>query len=92
MLLKPILLPWSTECNGNANILVSENNIQLRAIYQMLNIEFGVQGYKTSTLLSLLLHWVLSKFNGEMSLIYPSIGRRMMFVNDDTINELGIQQ
>jgi len=37
---------------------------------------------------------VIPKFviNGEMSLIYLSIGRRMTFVNDDMVNELGILQ
>ena len=78
------------ECNGKHYLLVSENNVPFLTFTQVINKEFGTQGCKAGTL-SLLHGSVFSKFNADMSLIYPCIGKRIAYVNDRMINELGIQ-
>ncbi|XP_065902382.1 uncharacterized protein [Dysidea avara] len=80
------------ECNGKRYLLVSESNVLFQTLCQMVNKEFGPQGYKAGTMkIPKFVAWVMSKFSGEMSLIYPGIGKRLTYVNDRMVNVLGIQ-
>jgi len=80
------------ECNGKRHLLVSESNVLFRTLCQMINKEFGPQGYKAGTMkIPKFVAWFMSKFSGEMSLIYPGIGKRLTYVNDRMVNVLGIQ-
>ena len=80
------------ECNGKRYLLVSESNVPFLTIAQIVNKEFGPQGYKTGTMkIPKFFAWIYSKFNSDMNMIYPSIGKRVTYINDRMINELGIQ-
>ena len=80
------------ECSGKRYILVAESNVPFRTIYQIVNKEFGQQGYKANMMnIPKFVAWIVAKFNGGMAMLYPSIGKHLTFVNDKLINELGIQ-
>ena len=80
------------ECDGKRHLLVSESNVLFRTLCQMVNKEFGPQGYKAGTMkIPKFVAWVMSKFSGEMSLIYPGIGKRLTYINDRMVNVLEIQ-
>ncbi|XP_065921022.1 uncharacterized protein [Dysidea avara] len=81
------------ECNGKRYILVSDSNFSFRKMCEVVNKEFVPQGYKAAGKIKLpkFVAWFISLFNSEMSLIYPSIGKQLTFINNRMINELGIQ-
>jgi len=87
-----IIAMEKSECRGKRYILVSESDVPLRTIYQVVNKEFGPQGYKANMMkIPKFVAWIVAKFNGGMEMLYPSIGKHMTYINDKLINELGIQ-
>ena len=80
------------KCNGKRYILAVKNNVPFQTVCEVLNREFFPQGYKSVTWkIPKFIAWIVSKFNDEMSIIYPGIGKKMTFVNDRMVNELEIQ-
>jgi len=80
------------ECNGKRYILVGESDVTMQRMCGMVNKEFVPQGYKACGKFKVpkFMAWVMSKFNNDMSLIYPSIGKHLYYVNDRMVKELGI--
>jgi len=81
------------ECNGKRYLLVAESDIAFQRVCEMVNKEFVPQGYKACGKIKVpkFVAWVMSKFNDDLSLIYPSIGKHLYYVNDRMVKELGIQ-
>ena len=80
------------ECNGKRYLLVGENNVFFIQVLQWMAEEFGPQGYKIGTKkIPKFLAWFASLFSSDAKILYPIIGKRITYVNDRMINELGIQ-
>ena len=80
------------ESNGKRYLLVAESNISFQAVLQWMAAEFGPQGYKVGTMkIPKFVAWVVSVFSSDMKVIYPTIGKKIIYKNDRLINELGIQ-
>jgi len=80
------------ECNGKRYLLVGESDVHFMQVLQWMAEEFGPQGYKIGTMkIPKFVAWFASIFSSDMKLIYPNIGKRLKYVTDKMINELGIQ-
>ena len=79
--------------NGKRYILVGESDLPFKDICGYINKEFVPQGYKASGKMTIpkFMAKFISLFNNDMSLLYPSIGKHLIFVNDRMVNELEIQ-
>ena len=80
------------ESNGNRYLLISESTVAFHDMNRWLHEEFGHQGYKVCTMkIPKFVAWVASKFSADVKFAYPNIGKRLTYVNDKMINQLGVQ-
>ena len=80
------------ESAGNRYILFSGETRWLREIAEVIDAEFGPQGYKIPLFVAPKpMTWVIKFFNLSLKQLYPLLGRVMLFSNDKLKRELGIQ-
>ena len=80
------------EAASNRYIIFSGEARWLREIAEVIDAEFGPQGYKIPLFVAPKpMTWVIKFFNSTLKQIYPSLGRVMLLNNDKLKRELSIQ-
>ena len=80
------------EAAGNRYIVFSGETRWFREIAEVINAEFGPQGYKIPLFVAPKpMTWVLKFFNSTLKQMYPNLGLVMLLSNDKLKRELGIQ-